>query len=45
MVSRSEAIHLISVFTYIFGDWGCGKGGGKLLSAVLSGGWFWVLVF
>ncbi|EHS2048455.1 hypothetical protein KVI15_005014 [Salmonella enterica] len=45
MVSRSEAIHLISGFTYIFGDRGCGKGGGKLLSPVLFGGCFRLFVF
>ena len=45
MVSRSEAIHLISGFTYIFGDRGCGKGGGRLLSAALFGGCFLVSVF
>ena len=45
MVSRSEAIHLISGFTYIFGDRGSGKGGGKLLSAALFGGCFLVSVF
>lgn len=45
MVSRSEAIRLISGFTYIFGDRGCGKGGGKLLSLALFGACFCLSVF
>jgi hypothetical protein len=46
MVSRSEAIHLISVFSFHnFGDRGCGKVWWKSLVPVLFGGWFFVFAF
>jgi len=46
MVSRSEAIHLISDFLpHSFGDRGCGKAWGKSLAPVLFGGCSFVFVF